>query len=133
MSEPATLYVSCNPKEGPVARFGARGVMIGASRSATTPKQIDYRPEEVVAIDGVEYKRHEQEYTGALASGALIRRTKAEHKTWLALEESRDAEAATKAIEAKAKADKEATDAAAKLAAAEAEDAQTDDESESAQ
>lgn len=83
MSASDTLYVSCNPAEGPVARFGVRGVLIGATRSTKDPKTIDYRPSEVVSIDGAEFAKYHQEYTGALDSQSLIRRSKTDYDQWL--------------------------------------------------
>lgn len=115
MNAPASVYVSCNPKEGPVARYSARGAIIGAIRDARKPKEIAYNPEEVVEIPGAEFAEFQQEYGEALRSGALIRRTKADFDKWVAGEDARS----QKAYDERKAAEKEAK---TKRLAAEAEE-----------
>jgi hypothetical protein len=70
------LFVSC--VEGSlVTRYGTR-TFIGAERRTDDPRQIDYHPEQVVAIPHDEHRRYRREYLRALREGSLVERTEDE-------------------------------------------------------
>jgi hypothetical protein len=109
LSDPGTLFVSCNPAAGPVRRYGSAS-MIGATRDPKTPKIVAYDPEAVIMIPGDEAREYAREYRKAIASKDLIKRTRANFEA-----AERKAEAAElKRIEArkaeKAEAKKAATE-----------------------
>lgn len=71
------LYVS-PVKEFTVRRFGAPpNTYIGAKRVG---KQMEWDEEKIVPIPENEYRRFRAEYEGAIADGALKRRTADEYK-----------------------------------------------------
>lgn len=110
-----TLFVSCNPAEGPVTRWGIATrpgsfVYIGAERSSEDPKVINYDPELIVMIPADEAGLYLREYNRALASKALIARSFEQYAKQQAAFEKvlKDQQ------DAAAKAAKEKADAAAK-------------------
>jgi hypothetical protein len=133
VSDPETLFVSCNPAEGPVSRFGSRGDIIGGVRNSREPKTIKFQPDEVVMIPAAEAPKYREEYRGALESGALKRRTAEDHAAWEKAQEdyyvklAEEAEKKRKASAEEAKKKADAEEAAAKLSAESA----TGNESES--
>lgn len=70
------LFVSC--VEGSlVTRYGT-GTFIGAERRADDPRQVDFHPDQVIAIPDDEFRKYRREYLRALREGSLRQRTEAE-------------------------------------------------------
>lgn len=67
------LFVSC--VEGSlVTRYGTR-TFIGAERRTDDPRQVDFHPDQIVAIPHDEHRRYRREYLRALREGSLVERT----------------------------------------------------------
>lgn len=57
-----------------VTRYGT-ATFIGAERSATDPRAVEWHPDQVVAIPHDEYRKFRREYLRALREGSLVERT----------------------------------------------------------
>lgn len=68
------LYVSSVPGRL-VFRFGT-SVLIGATRSSESPKQIDWDTDNVVRIPAAEARQYAREYDGAFERGDLQKRSR---------------------------------------------------------
>lgn len=83
--DPDVLFVSCNPKAGPVTRYGTQ-TYIGATRPNLlnekgeplpgSGKVIKYDTDAVIMIPGDEARRYLREYSKALRTGDLVKRTR---------------------------------------------------------
>lgn len=114
------LYVSSNAKAGPVTRYSVparsgQSVFIGAMRSNSNPKVIDYDEQLVTLIPGDEVRKYLSEYSNALKDGALVKRSREDYLAQERAQEEADKKAdaeRAKQREAQAKAQLEAEEKA---------------------